>query len=107
LRTAAARAEPAPERAPPVRQAPPPLLEPASPLAVRWPELLPKAPAPAPGPVAWRAAPVEAAAPEISIEIGRIELRSDAPKPARAVPAGARRAVPSLADYLRGKEAGG
>jgi hypothetical protein len=56
--------------------------------------------------VTWRAAAAAGAAPEISIEIARIELRSDPPKPARAEPR-ARRAAPSLADYLRGKAGGG
>jgi hypothetical protein len=49
-------------------------------------------------------APDEAAPPEISIHIGRLDIRSEAPKPApqkrSATPA---RSLPSLSDYLRGR----
>jgi hypothetical protein len=43
-----------------------------------------------------------AAEPEISIHIGRLDIRADAPKPApRRAPPPAR-SLPSLSDYLRG-----
>jgi hypothetical protein len=88
-------------------RAPPLLLDPAPPSAIRWPE--PSTEAVAGGvaapPVGARAAS-EAPTPEISIHIGRIELRSDAPKPERAARR-TRPAVPSLGDYLRGKGSGG
>lgn len=60
-----------------------------------------------PGAAPASAAPAdadEAGPPEITIHIGRLDIRTDAPRPAptrtRAAPA---RSLPSLSDYLRGR----
>lgn len=49
-------------------------------------------------------APDEETSPEISIHIGRLDIRSEAPKPApQKRPATPARSLPSLSDYLRGR----
>lgn len=41
--------------------------------------------------------------PEITIHIGRLDIRADTPRPA-AAPAASAPALPSLSDYLRGRQ---
>ena len=99
----------APEPAASQRRPPAPLLEP-EPLAparrLEPPANGPAARTAAPRPGAARAT-AAAEAPEIHIEIGRIELRLDPPRPERSArPARPRPAAPSLAAYLRGERGG-
>ena len=46
--------------------------------------------------------PVEPAAPDITIEIGRLDIRTRTPGPAPAARAAPRKSLPTLGDYLRG-----
>lgn len=84
------------------RPAPPPLL-PAEPperlvriIRTRLTESLPPAPRPAGTAIA---APAE---PEITIQIGRLDIRSETPAPRAAPRPSPQPSLPSLADYLRG-----
>lgn len=83
---------------------PPPLLETTTPDATGNVETREAPTAPYPTAASNAAANTEAAAPEITIHIGQLDIRSEQPQPvAPQRPAPRTRNLPSLSDYLRGR----
>ena len=93
-----------PERHDPLQAAPPPLLplDPTPPFADAVSEAARGQPIPPANP--QKAVLEKASAPEITIHIGQLDIRTEQPKPtgAPARRAGRPRQMPALSDYLRG-----
>jgi hypothetical protein len=90
---------------PQLRSAPEPLLPraPASRLSEAQLEALNAAPSAGEVTSAAQSTPGEAAAPEITIHIGRLDISTAAPKPAAPRRTTQSRSLPPLSDYLRGE----